>query len=278
MNLDDIPENLSTKDLLKYVILETRQQKQELQKSVDKLTTTILESEEKIIKLEEENRQLKEKIRGIERKDKKNNIIIFGVPQEANEIIANAAINIFKEINVEINLQDINNAYRIGKSEIKPIIVEFNTYLKKQEVTKNAYKLKDTNIAITNELIPEDRETNRILHKYLREARGKKLEARIRNNKLYVGNEVYTVDQLKEQNEELNNITDATFTPERRITQKNSSAPDTANTFDNTNREEGNRSQTTKTEKKDVRNLNNTKSNSRTRNSASKYSLRNSRN
>lgn len=301
MNLDDIPDNLSSKDLLKYLVLETRQQKQELQNSIENLTRTVHTSEQKILQLEEENKQLKQKIRDLARKDKKNNIIIFGVQQEQNEIITELVINLFKRINVEVNLQDINNVYRFGKSNIRPIIVELTTYLKKHEIIKSGYKLKGSNIAISNDLIQEDRESNNILRQHLKSAREKQLSAKIKNNKLYVGEEVYTAEQLNDldkQNEALNIDTDPNYISETHLSPRSSSTPNTPTTFmsnnptaeSNIKKIQTNRNpQKNQQKTQDTNNTpktsgcadnksNNQKSRGRTGSSSSNYTLRNSKN
>lgn len=65
---------------------------------------------------------------------------------------------------------------------------------------KKAFKLKNTKIFIAHDLCPEDRKDRKLLSEHLKIAKSQNFLTKIRGNKLVVGEDVYTIDQLKEMN------------------------------------------------------------------------------
>lgn len=155
----------------------------------------------KISSLENQSSKLKKRVLQLERKTRKNNIIIFGVSAE-EAFLWETVIGIFKNtLQIEILESDINDLYRIGKpndNNIRPITVEFISYQKKLLVLKNSKKLKGTNIFIAKDLCWEDQEANKVLTIYKNEARRKGDIAYIKGQSLIVNNVPYTIKQLKE--------------------------------------------------------------------------------
>lgn len=103
-------------------------------------------------------------------------------------------------MSINIQPQDIDNFYRIGKTDKKtsrPIIVRFVRFIEKQLILKNLSKLKGTGISITNDLTPEQQEVQKVLYKYCRIARSKQLTAKINKNQLVVNGEHFTIEDLK---------------------------------------------------------------------------------
>lgn len=76
------------------------------------------------------------------------------------------------------------------------VIFEFTSYLKKCEVLGKSNNLKDTGISISHDLGPKDQTRSKILYQHMKAARNLNLKAYIKNFKLYINNEVYTVDNL----------------------------------------------------------------------------------
>lgn len=158
----------------------------------------------KVAILENENTELKNKLLAIERKSKRNNFIIFGVKEDVADILT-FVINIVRDtLNILISNNDINNIYRIGQKaaeKSRPIILELTTNLKKQEISRALPKLKNTGIRFANDLLPQDREQQKLLHKHLKEAKDKNHNARIFKNKLIINGVTYTYQDLKNTDE-----------------------------------------------------------------------------
>lgn len=152
--------------------------------------------EEKINKLELQNQQLQTSITKLQRRIKKNNIVIFGT-KNLEENLWVTILELFKNtLEIDISEKDINDIYKIGKNENNPVVIEFISFQTKLLVLRNAKKLKGKNISISSDLCFEDRENNKILAVHMKEAKKKGLQAYIRGNKLIVGKDVYTAKQL----------------------------------------------------------------------------------
>lgn len=196
--------------LMKTIEEANKKQTEEIKAEIESLKQTIKEEASKRNKLELKYEELKSKYEHLEKSLRKNNIIIFGLKKNKEESLVDFTVALLnKNLNISLTANDINDIYTIGKRENnKPIIVKFVSYLKKQEVLKNCYKLKDINknkttkIYIAEELSVEERKTNKILIQHLKAAKTQKLNAYIKGDKLYINNEVYTAQQLATNEED----------------------------------------------------------------------------
>ncbi|KOB76970.1 Endonuclease-reverse transcriptase [Operophtera brumata] len=113
----------------------------------EKLAPFIREIEE----LKSENQKLKDKIAGIEKSKRFNNIIIFGIKETENsptELMASTKGKIRNDLIISLDDKDINTIYRVGKKDSKnekdrPILISFVNGWKKIEIMKNRNKFKD---------------------------------------------------------------------------------------------------------------------------------------
>lgn len=78
---------------------------------------------------------------------------------------------------------------------------EFVSYLNKQLIFQQPYKLEGTGLRATNYLSPECRKTHNILVHHLKETRAINLKAYIKHLKVYINREPYTAKQLEKSNE-----------------------------------------------------------------------------
>lgn len=136
---------------------------------------SILIEENKSLKTEVEN--LQEKIKYMEEDKKRNNLIFFGVKEEhRGKSQIETIINLVrKEMNIYINPQDINNAYRVGgksNSKARPILVTFTTNWRKKEILKNKKKL-NSEIYIKEDYSKEVLEKRKQLLPQLKQERAK---------------------------------------------------------------------------------------------------------
>ncbi|KAG5883706.1 hypothetical protein JTB14_007425 [Gonioctena quinquepunctata] len=82
---------------------------------------------------------------------------------------------------------------------VRPILLEFVRYIKKQGILAKANNLKGSRIGIANDLITEDREINKTLTKHYRLAKEKNYEAEIYEGYLYMNGKKYSAEQLEKQ-------------------------------------------------------------------------------
>lgn len=121
---------------------QTKKITAEIRRAVSEVTKKVISAEEKIETLTKRNI-------GLERKVRKNNIVIFGLSYVGNNLAEFVTKQFHQLLNIVIKEQDINNVYRIGKkSEKQPIIIEFVSYLSKLKVLKNNKLLKETNYSV----------------------------------------------------------------------------------------------------------------------------------
>ncbi|KAG5876562.1 hypothetical protein JTB14_037245 [Gonioctena quinquepunctata] len=133
------------------VLEEIRQEKQELKQVIEavevRLTLKVEEVTKRLYRLVTENCFILEKLEEIERKGRENNIIILRLKHPGESIELDFVTRELKRlIGVEVQAEDLNNFYPLGKTEKAPIKLGFVSFLKKSLVLKNVKKLKGTNI------------------------------------------------------------------------------------------------------------------------------------
>lgn len=205
--IDDQPA--TTQDvynLLKNIDNKLAKKIDEVQEEVRSLRISVNEDigvlKEKVNCLEEQNSLLKEKLKYIERKNKQNSVIIYGLEEQEGENQSKLLEEILKLINSIIKVElvpfEINNIYRIGKNvnTRRPILVSFVTTLKKQEVIRNGKRLKGTEISISEDLIDEDREERKILVEALKQARNQNKKAVIRGNRIIIDSTKFSATDI----------------------------------------------------------------------------------
>lgn len=145
-------------------------------------------------------KKLEERCLYLERKLRKNNIVLFGLSvDDTTSLIQLTLDKINSLLGLNFTNADINNVYRIGKGKERPVIVEFVSFLKKSLIFKCPQKLKalrDTGISLTNDFCPEDRQSHKELRHHLKRARGQGQNAKIVGLKLKIDDKLYTLDEL----------------------------------------------------------------------------------
>lgn len=221
-----------------------RTQTEDIKENIKKEITELKEHYEaelnkRCTEFENKYKELKTKYEKLEKELRKNNIIIFGLDSPA-ENLGNYIVNVLnKHLGVTLTINDINNVYTFGKQTTKrPVIVKLLSYIKKQDILKNCYKLKGTSISISEELTLEERKENKILRQHLKSARSKNLNATIKNKKLIVNGQEYSALELADEEEdtdseeavdtEKSSVNNSELhNPNQRVPKLNNSAPAT---------------------------------------------------
>lgn len=96
--------------------------------------------------------ELESRVARNERSAKKNNIIVYGIPDGLDSDISKVTLTTLNTLlETSLSVNDLNNIFRIGKSingKPRPILVQFVSFLKKQTIYANINNLKGTNIAM----------------------------------------------------------------------------------------------------------------------------------
>lgn len=172
---------------------------------LDKQTLLINQNiKDRLQSLEKANRKIKDLEQRTLYLERKNNIVIFGL-KSGNSDVVQVTINKLNELfELQLSRADINNIYKTGKSDNKPIVVEFVSFLKKSDIFKSADKLralKGTGISVASDLCKEDRLQRKILRKHLSVARENGEDAKIVGHKLKIGDKLYTTADLESATE-----------------------------------------------------------------------------
>lgn len=196
-----VEDKITINTLYEEVLKNRNEIRSYIEASEVRLLLKIEELKLRLDSVEKENLTLQNRIEYLERTNKKNNIIIFGLIKDDEKITTTLIIQELNKL-LELNLAetDINNLYRLGQFENSPVKVEFISYLKKIQVLKNCSKLKGTNISIVHDLTPQQRQDNQILKKHLKVAKQNRNNiCYIKKNKLHINEEIYTLEQLREK-------------------------------------------------------------------------------
>nr|CAI5830427.1 unnamed protein product [Callosobruchus analis] len=202
-------------ELIKTVITQNKELREELKETKNQITTQITELKKEFTeqyqqlvqaneKLREDNDRLKEKINTIERRLKKFSFVVYGLEEEGNQTDdIQSILKILNEtLNITCNFGDFRDFYRIGirtGESIRPVVVETVSYSLKTAIIANAKHLKGTGIFVTQDYTEADYNKRKILVTRLKEARKSKLNAKIKNNKLIINNVEYSIESLERE-------------------------------------------------------------------------------
>lgn len=179
--------------------------------AVKQIEATLLEklggNGELIAELRRENDTLKRRLESLEVATRKNNIIIFGIPnsEHGNQNLCEFVVRKLKQLlDVDLGSDSISDSYTIGRgpSPSYPIKVEFVRFSDKQKVLKKVNALRGGRVFISRDLTPKEQIESRILRQHLKLAREKKVNAYIKQGKLYVNGDAYTAAELQSSTEE----------------------------------------------------------------------------
>lgn len=173
---------------------------------------TVAEITEKLGQRDAKITRLHEKYLSLEWRNRKNNVIVFGLQGGSTDIIQHTLDKINHLLGLNLEKRDVNNVYRLGRNENSPIKIEFISFLRKLELFKNKERLKllkGEHISITNDLCEEDRGVHKVLVEHLKEARRDNKRARIRGNKLQIENVWYTAKDLGMKDSSLETTSDS---------------------------------------------------------------------
>ncbi|KAG5881169.1 hypothetical protein JTB14_035676 [Gonioctena quinquepunctata] len=74
---------------------------------------------------------------------KKNHIVSLGIQTDKNDNLAEIDTEtLIKDLEVDIKLDDVDNAYKLGKSATSPIVIEFISFFKKLKIFQTETKLR----------------------------------------------------------------------------------------------------------------------------------------
>lgn len=193
--------DMSTRELYELLIKAQEEQSEKLTKEIKRNRE---EYSKTVKKTEKDLQTLFDKYTYLERKRRKNNLVVFGLQIKEENILKETLTSLNSLLEINIRESDVNNIYSIGKQENKKgILIEFISFLTKKSVFANAFKLKNSKIAIVNDLCPEDQKIQKILTKHLKLARSRNQKARIKGVQLEIEGKLYSAEDLENPDTEI---------------------------------------------------------------------------
>jgi hypothetical protein len=154
---------------MKALRLEMRQIVREELEPLDRLVS-------RTANLEKVVTDLNKNLQKIESNDMKRNIIIYGYDEKARENWKELDAKL-EDLRLKLGLGqkiDYDLAFRLGKprpGESRPILIKLLRTRDKFEILSAAKNLKGTNIYIHQDMTPEDRKTNALLRKHIKDVK-----------------------------------------------------------------------------------------------------------
>lgn len=113
------------------------------------LTQRLQKYDEELDKLKREREQIKDKYIELEQYSRRNNVRIFGIPEDDNEEVELKLINALSSKNINIASDFIDRCHRVGhkkKDLTRAILVKFTSYKYKSTLLKNRTRLQELRI------------------------------------------------------------------------------------------------------------------------------------
>ncbi|XP_040063739.2 uncharacterized protein LOC120838065 [Ixodes scapularis] len=177
-------------------IEETVESFKSVSKNFDIFSSTVLTLKQTVSSLEN-------KVDDLENRMRRNNLIFFGIPENLNETKRDLEKVIISEIledKLGIENVGVERIHRIGrpnKGKSRPVILKLFDYNVKENILRNARKLKGTKISISEDFSIHIRQKRKLLWNSAKEDRDKGEKVVLRFDKLIVGNSCYQWDPVK---------------------------------------------------------------------------------
>lgn len=187
----------------------------EVEKSQEFLSKTVEENKQKTegnscvmsrLKLELEesiklNAQMKEEILDLQCRSMRDNLLFYNIKEAQNKETEDC-VRIIQDIcSSELEIMEdvsIERAHRIGKREsgkIRPIVVKFTRFPQRELVRKSAFKLKNTDLSISEQFPREIQDRRKQLLPVLKQAKANNRKTVFVKDKLFIDGRLYRQDQ-----------------------------------------------------------------------------------
>nr|XP_054931791.1 uncharacterized protein LOC129387103 [Dermacentor andersoni] len=163
------------------------------------------EMQMKIERLENIVQQQAERLVDYENRSRRNNLLIFGVPEARTETETDlrkvVVDNIVRSL-LGVETKSIERIHRIGKQSegrVRPVIMKFMDYREKEKVMRNCKKLKGTSFSINNDYSKETVDLRKKLWESSAPDRAKGARVSLVYDKLKINGRMFVWDQEKNE-------------------------------------------------------------------------------
>ncbi|XP_020903896.2 protein unc-13 homolog C [Exaiptasia diaphana] len=162
---------------------------EEVQKEQNKYKGKMKALEERLEKIEDENKKIKQSTVNLRARSMRNNLLFFNIEEKDQENCEDEIKNIVEQIGMEPWTVEIERSHRMGKrreEKPRPIVAKFLRWQDKERVRKSAYKLKGTKIGIAEQFPMEIEEKRKELYPILKLAKKEGKKAKIVRDQLFI--------------------------------------------------------------------------------------------
>ncbi|XP_062616738.1 uncharacterized protein LOC134278435 [Saccostrea cucullata] len=147
------------------------------------------------------NSLMKEEILDLQCRSMRDNLLFYNIKEPSGDETEDC-VSIIQDICSSVleieGKVDIERAHRIGRKvtgKIRPVVVKFTRFPQKELVRKNAFKLKESELSISEQFPKEIQERRKKLLPVLKKAKDDKKKASLVKDKLYIEGKLYRQDQ-----------------------------------------------------------------------------------
>lgn len=157
-------------------------------------------TKEKYEKLEQHVGKIENEMEYLKSEIIKKNLILFGLPEKNNEVLEEEILKFFKEQlqQKDMSIWEISDAQRMGKKNNFPrgVKVELTTKTRKMKILEKTKLLRGTAYRLLPEFTKKVIEDRKVLKPYMIEAREKGLRSHLVYNKIKIGEQIYTKEEI----------------------------------------------------------------------------------
>ena len=142
-------------------IFDVEKERDEMKTQLQRMKEERREMEKKIVESKRDTNNIREELNHLQQYSRNFNLRIYKVPEKkgGEEDCAKMAIEVCKEVGVDVDVKDIENAHRVGAikdAHNRPIIVRFMRRETRDKVLKERRKLKGRPLSIGEDLTQQN--------------------------------------------------------------------------------------------------------------------------
>ncbi|XP_077544496.1 uncharacterized protein LOC144156367 [Haemaphysalis longicornis] len=169
-------------------------------KLVESCVSEVKEFGGKLSALEKTVQRLEKQIVDLEDRGRRNNLLVFGVPEKEEETAESLMKEVVDDIfqaKLNVKVSSVERIHRIGRKQpekSRPIILRLIDHREKLSVLKNCFNLKGSDISISEDFSPATREIRRHLWKSTADARNSGAKVQLYYDKIKVDKTMFAWD------------------------------------------------------------------------------------
>ncbi|KAG5882933.1 hypothetical protein JTB14_012659 [Gonioctena quinquepunctata] len=194
-------EDVSNKDiyaLLTKVSKDAEETRVEIKRLREEFQNKVTALEISVKNSQAENQSSKLKLLATDRRIRRNTFIIFGHNSNPSSVVDYVIKLVNEKVKVTLTEQDINNCFTNHKMKNEPIILELLSNFKKSEIFSKIPQLKNSILVFVEDLPYKDRQERKYPVVYLKEAKSKNIDAKLKKNTLPIDGETFALMELND--------------------------------------------------------------------------------